>query len=286
MEFLEKKGRTTIVVSINGRSEAVIGLSDTAREEAAVVIATLQKDLGVKPFMLTGDNARTAQAIASEIGIPPENVISDVLPEGKVDCIKKLQGLGEIVAMVGDGVNDSPAIVQADVGIAIGAGTDIAIETAGIVLMNSKLTDVLVAIDLSKTVFSRIKMNFVWALGYNTLAIPIAAGVLYPAIQMAMPPFMAAVAMILSSISVLISSLLLRLYRVKSYSYQIENEHITASGDIEAGLESLKREGTSNSDRGNETYLIYPGCTTQWQKPCSCPPNTCKCGNGCCAVSP
>ena len=191
MELLEKRGQTSIVISVDGRSEAVLGLIDKAREEAVQVVKLLSNSLGVKVYMLTGDNERTAKVIAKKIGIHPRNIVSDVLPEGKVACIKKLQEQGESVAMIGDGVNDSPAMAQADVGIAIGAGTDVAIETAGIVLMNSKLSDVVIAIDFSRKVMNRIKLNFVWALGYNTLAIPIAAGTLYPVLQMALPPFMA-----------------------------------------------------------------------------------------------
>ena len=191
MEVLEKRGQTSIVISVNGRSEAVLGLIDKSRDEASQVVKSLRYGMGVKVFMLTGDNERTAKVIAKKIGIDPRNVVSDVLPEGKVACIKKLQEKGECVAMIGDGVNDSPAMAQADVGLAIGAGTDVAIETAGIVLMNSKLSDVVVAFDFSRKVMTRIKLNFLWALGYNTLSIPIAAGTLYPVIQMALPPFMA-----------------------------------------------------------------------------------------------
>jgi len=308
MEYLESKGQTAIVVSINGSTEAVLGLIDKAREESALVIDWLQRVMGIKTFMLTGDNGRTASVIASEIGIPPNNVISDVLPEGKVDCIKRLQDQGECVAMIGDGVNDSPAMAQADVGIAIGAGTDVAIETAGIVLINSKLTDAIVAIDLSRKVFSRIKLNFVWALGYNTLAIPIAAGALYPAIQMAMPPFMAAIAMILSSLSVLASSLLLNLYKVPTF----EQEILPESNVVINFFKKNSMRAVENSSRcqcmsigqsclcnpsicrctgcnvhsnnaivDGFSKIRYPGCGEMWQKECQCKEN-CKCGPSCC----
>merc|ERR1712038_776352 len=278
MEFLERSGQTAIVVSINGRSEAVVGLIDKAREESALVIAALLDEMGIKSCMLTGDNARTAQVVASEIGIPSTRVISDVLPEGKVDCIKRLQAEGECVAMIGDGVNDSPAMAQADVGIAIGAGTDVAIETAGIVLMNSKLTDVLVAFDLSRTVFSRIKLNFIWALGYNSMAIPIAMGLLYPALQMALPPFMVAVAMILSSLSVLTSSLLLNFYKYKGKHTMSLNDEKTETqtkpsvvlGDIESGQIMVY----------GSTEVSMMCQSMKAGQACSCPPSTCKCA-GC-----
>ncbi len=312
MEFLEKRGQTAIVVSVDGHSEAVVGLIDKAREESALVIATLRDKMGIKTYMLTGDNRRTARVVASDIGIHPDYVISDVLPEGKVECIKLLQERGENVAMIGDGVNDSPALAQANVGIAIGAGTDVAIETAGIVLMNSKLTDVLIAIDLSRKVFNRIKLNFVWALGYNTLAIPIAAGALYPVLQMALPPFMAAVAMILSSLSVLTSSLLLNLYKVDKHSFSntfpekpsaiLEDDDsgkvmIYASAEVASMCKSMQEGGMclcppeschcqgcvihkKEIDRRSNN-LIYPGCSELWKNECNCQP--CQCGVSCCS---
>ncbi len=271
MEYLEDQGQTAVVCSIGGQSEAIFGLRDNARDESKLVVQRLLADMGIKAFMLTGDNHRTAQVVAADIGIPPEHVIADVLPEGKVDCIKKLQERGEIVAMVGDGVNDSPAMAQAEVGIAIGAGTDVAIETAGIVLVNSNLTDVLAAIDLSRTVFNRIKLNFVWALGYNTLTIPVAAGALYPFMHVILPPYMAAVAMIMSSLSVLTSSLLLNLYKVKDYTSEYEIE--SAARQIEVYNSAEVSEMSSS--------LIYPGCGMMWGKGCTCTPETCKCGISC-----
>ena len=324
MEVLEKRGQTSIVLSVDGRSEAVLGLIDKARDDALRVVQALRYGMGVKVFMLTGDNERTAKVIARKIGIDPRNVVSDVLPEGKVACIKKLQEMGECVAMIGDGVNDSPAMAQADVGLAIGAGTDVAIETAGIVLMNSKLCDVVVAIDFSRKVMTRIKLNFVWALGYNTLAIPIAAGTLYPVIQMALPPFMAgksfaltfptnqnmtifsltyhfpAIAMILSSLSVLISSLLLNTYKPPD----IEKEYMSkVTVEAEEEFNEIKREfqcssmknGTtcccSPSDCGcsgcehNSTERgghvpFYPGCGQLWDSTCSCL-KPCTCSSAC-----
>ncbi len=152
MEYLENMGQTAVTVSIDGQSEAVIGIMDQAKDEAALTVNVLQHAFGINVHLLTGDNIRTASAVARDIGIPSTNVIAEVLPADKVEYIKRLRKEGERVAMVGDGINDSPALAEADVGIAIGAGTQIAIESGGIVLVNSKLTDLLSAIDLAKTI--------------------------------------------------------------------------------------------------------------------------------------
>ena len=219
--------------------------------------------------MLTGDNVRTARVVAADIGIPSANVIADVLPEGKVDCIKRLQQEeGECVAMIGDGINDSPALAQADVGIAIGAGTDVAVETASIVLVNSKLIDVVLAIDLARTIYNRIRWNFVWALGYNSLAIPIAAGILYPAIYFALPPYMAALAMALSSVSVLVSSLLLNRYKAP----QFEKKYGRALRRGELGLEEV------NMTHRRRFVTVVVQCEAMLRKlPCACSPVDCAC---------
>ena len=161
--------QTAVVISINGKSEAVVGIIDHAKEEAALTVNVLQHVLGIQVFMLTGDNVRTANAVARDVGIKATNVVADVLPSEKILFVKRLREDGGRVAMVGDGVNDSPALAEADVGIAIGSGTQIAHEAAGIVLVNSKLTDLLVAIDLSRTIYGRIRLNFYWALGESVL---------------------------------------------------------------------------------------------------------------------
>lgn len=161
--------------------------------------------------MLTGDNTRTAQAIAGQAGI--SRVFAQVLPKDKADKVRELQDQGLVVAMVGDGINDSPALAQADVGIAIGGGTDIAIESASIVLLKSDLRDVLTSIDISSKTFSRIKLNFCMAFGYNLVALPFAAGVFFPLIKVALPPWGAGLAMACSSVSVVLSSLQLKFYK-------------------------------------------------------------------------
>jgi len=270
MEYLEKKGQTSITVSIDSQTEAVIGLIDKARDEASVVVNVLMHAMGIKVFMLTGDNIRTATVVAQDIGIPSSSVIADVLPQGKVDCVRRLQAQGEHVAMIGDGVNDSPAIAQADVGIAIGAGTDVAIETANVVLMNSKLTDVVTTIDLSRTIFRRIQLNFVWALGYNTLALPIAGGVLYPVIKVVLPPFVAGIAMALSSLSVLASSLLLNRY----VPPKIDKWY---GRDLRRGTLGLEMVSVSSALNRTEKRIPVQCEGMEQGRGCNCSPDTCKC---------
>ncbi|XP_045826846.1 copper-transporting ATPase RAN1-like [Trifolium pratense] len=207
---LEESAKTGILVACDGILIGVMGVADSLKREAFVVIEGLQK-MGITPVMVTGDNWRTARAVAKEVGI--RDVRAEVMPAGKADVVRSFQKDGSIVAMVGDGINDSPALAAADVGMAIGAGTDIAIEAANYVLMRDNLEDVITAIDLSKKTFSRIRLNYVFAMAYNIIAVPVAAGVLFPSLGIKLPPWVAGACMALSSVSVVCSSLLLRRYR-------------------------------------------------------------------------
>ncbi len=200
---LESEGKTVMLVGVNGSKLAgLIAVADTLKKNSAEAVSRLGA-MGVDVYMITGDNRRTAEAIAAQVGIPADRVLAEVLPEHKAEEVSKLQAAGRIVAMVGDGINDTPALAQADVGIAMGAGTDVAMETGGIVLMKNDLRDVVTAIELSRATIRKIHQNFFWALGYNTLGIPVAAlGLLRPEL--------AGAAMALSSVSVVTSSLLLR----------------------------------------------------------------------------
>ncbi|KAJ0105450.1 hypothetical protein Patl1_17754 [Pistacia atlantica] len=206
----EAMAQTGILVSIDGELTGVLAISDPLKPGAYEAISIL-KSMDVKSIMVTGDNWGTARSIANEVGI--ETVIAEAKPDEKAEKVKELQASGYTVAMVGDGINDSPALVAADVGMAIGAGTDIAIEAADIVLMKSNLEDVITAIDLSRKTFSRIRLNYIWALGYNLLGIPIAAGALFPSIRFRLPPWIAGAAMAASSVSVVCCSLLLKYYK-------------------------------------------------------------------------
>jgi len=206
---LQEKGRSAMLVAIDGKVAGVIGVADVVKESAPVVIAELKK-MGIEIVMMTGDNRRTAEVIASQLGI--EIVLSEVLPEDKAKEVMQLQKEGKIVAMVGDGVNDAPALAQANVGIAIGSGTDVAIETGEIVLIRNDLTDVVAAIQLSKRTMQKIRQNLFWAFGYNSAGIPIAAGVLFPPFGILLSPIIAAGAMAMSSVSVVTNAALLKSY--------------------------------------------------------------------------
>jgi Cu+-exporting ATPase len=205
IEQLEGEGKTVMLTAIDGAAAGLIAVADTLKDNSKEAVARLTK-MGVQVYMITGDNRRTAEAIASQAGIAPDHVLAEVLPENKAEEVSKLQAKGLVTAMVGDGINDTPALAQADVGIAMGAGTDVAMETGGIVLIKNDLRDVVTAIELSKRTMRKIHQNFFWALGYNTLGIPVAAlGLLRPEL--------AGAAMALSSVSVVTSSLLLRRFK-------------------------------------------------------------------------
>ncbi|KAD4384246.1 hypothetical protein E3N88_24414 [Mikania micrantha] len=213
----ENLARTCVLVAIDGQIAGAVAVTDPVKPEASRVVSYLQS-MNIKTVMVTGDNRSTATAIATEIGIEIENVFAETDPLGKVDRIKEFQANGMIVAMVGDGINDSPALVAANIGMAIGAGTDVAIEAADVVLVKSSLEDVITAIDLSKKTINRIHVNYVWALGYNVLGVPVAAGVLFPFIGVRLPPWLAGACMAASSVSVVCSSLLLQTYK-KPFAY-------------------------------------------------------------------
>ncbi|KAL8129325.1 hypothetical protein V2J09_018480 [Rumex salicifolius] len=201
---------TTVLVAIDGKIAGAFSSTDPVKPEAAKVISFL-KSMHITSIIVTGDNWATATAIARVVGV--NKVFAETDPVGKADKIKELQMGGMTVAMVGDGINDSPALAAADVGMAIGAGTNVAIEAADVVLMKSNLEDVITAIDLSRKTMSRIQINYVWALGYNILVLPVAAGILFPFTGIRVPPWLAGACMAASSLSVVCSSLLLQSYK-------------------------------------------------------------------------
>jgi Cu+-exporting ATPase len=207
--LLEKDGKTAVLVATGGEFAGVIAIADPLKETSSRAVAGL-KAMGISVAMITGDNQRTADAIAARTGIG--TVIAGVLPAGKDEEVRKLQGKGEVVAFVGDGINDAPALARADVGIAIGSGTDVAIESGDIVLIRDDLLDAVAAIQLSRKVMGRIKGNLFWAFAYNAALIPVAAGVLYPAFGITFRPELAALAMAASSVTVVSLSLLLKTY--------------------------------------------------------------------------
>ncbi|NLY61079.1 MAG: copper-translocating P-type ATPase [Clostridiales bacterium] len=209
-ENLAQEGKTPMYIAIDGKLAGIIAVADILKDSSYDAIKALHK-LGLEVVMITGDNQRTAQAIAKQVGI--DKVLADVLPQDKANEVKKLQEQGKKVAMVGDGINDAPALAQADIGIAIGSGTDVAMESADIVLMRSDLIDVSTAIELSKRTITNIKQNLFWAFAYNTAGIPIAAGLLHILGGPLLNPMIAAAAMAFSSVSVVSNALRLKRFK-------------------------------------------------------------------------
>ena len=210
-EELASTGRTAVLVAVDGTAAGVIALADAVRETAAAAVAALHES-GIEVVMMTGDNEATAQRIASQLGI--DTVIAEVLPGDKSAKVAELQAFGKRVAMVGDGVNDAPALAQADLGIAIGAGTDVAIEAADVVLMRSDPLDVPVALRIGKGTLRKMRQNLGWAIGYNVIALPIAAGVFFPSLGIRLSPEIAAISMSGSSVIVAVNALLLKRLRL------------------------------------------------------------------------
>jgi Cu+-exporting ATPase len=206
---MERDGKTGVIIAVGGGVAGVIGISDTLKDHSKEAVSELAR-MGIRVAMITGDNEKTASAIARQIGI--ERVIAQVLPQDKANEVKRLQQKGEVVAFVGDGINDAPALAQSDVGIAIGSGTDVAIETGDLVLLKDDPLDAVAGIQLSRKVMTRIKQNIFWAFAYNSVLIPVAAGVLYPFTGYTFKPELGALAMALSSVTVISLSLLLKSY--------------------------------------------------------------------------
>jgi Cu+-exporting ATPase len=206
------RGATPLFVALDGRPAGVLALADTIKPGSRAAIAELRR-MGLRVAMITGDHAPTAAAVALEAGIDPTLVLAEVLPADKAGHVKRLQASGQRVGMVGDGINDAPALAQADVGMAMGTGTDVAIEAADVTLVRGDLGAVVDAIALSRATMRTIRQNLFWAFAYNTLGIPIAAGALYPLTGWLLSPILASAAMAFSSVSVVTNSLRLRSVR-------------------------------------------------------------------------
>ena len=217
---LEGEGKTTVLVAVNDNLSGIIAVADTLKDNAPKAIAELKK-MGLQVAMITGDNHKTANAIANQIGI--EKVLAEVLPQDKSAEVKRLQDEGEVVSFIGDGINDAPALAQADVGIAIGSGTDVAIESGEIVLIKDDLLNAVAGVQLSRKVMGRIKLNLFWAFAYNVVLIPVAAGLLYPTFGIIFRPEYAGLAMALSSVTVVSLSLMLRGYLPPAKDLNITN---------------------------------------------------------------
>ena len=243
-EALAEDGKTPLYFAREGRLLGLIAVADVVKPTSAQAVAELSA-MGIEVVMLTGDNERTAEAIRRQVGV--DRVVAEVLPQDKEREIRRLQEGGKKVAMVGDGINDAPALARADVGIAIGVGTDVAIESADIVLMRSDLLDVSTAVQLSRAVIRNIKQNLFWAFFYNAIGIPIAAGVFYPAFHLKMNPMLGALAMSFSSVFVVSNALRLRWFNAKHAAPQ------ERSSSPHGGAEIASSEQTANEEKGETT---------------------------------
>lgn len=260
LKELEQQGKTATLIAIDNKLSGIIAMADVVKENAAEAIKTL-KDNGIEIVMLTGDNEKTAKAIASQLGI--DRVIAEVLPQQKEEIVRKLKNEGKIVAMVGDGINDAPALAAADLGIAIGSGTDVAKETGGIILIKNDLRDVVTAIELGKKTVAKIKQNLFWAFAYNTALIPVAAGALVPAFGpeiYSFLPFLAAGAMATSSATVVGNSLLLTRYEPKIRESSNADRKVPVKRSQEKVQHVEKSPVDENVHSGNANTVIDPIC--------------------------
>jgi len=278
-ERLRNEGKTVMYLGTDGKVEGIIALADTLKPDAAASVKALQ-DMDAEVVMVTGDNSRTAEAIAHEAGI--NRVLAEVLPENKAEEVKKLQEQGRIVAMVGDGINDAPALAQADVGIAIGTGTDVAMETGDITLISGDLGGIATAISLSKRTVRTIKQNLFWAFAYNTVLIPVAAGVLYLAFRNGgvpsglhfilgdygfLNPILAAAAMALSSITVVTNSLRLKRYKpVKIESNSGGNTMAKVTDPVCKMVIEESTAAATSEYKGKKYYFCAQGCKIAFDK--------------------
>ena len=248
-EALAEDGKTPLYFALDGKLIGLIAVADIVKPTSAQAIAELS-NMGIEVVMLTGDNAKTAEAIRRQVGVCLHHA-AVALPQDKEREIRRLQESGKKVAMVGDGINDAPALARADVGIAIGAGTDVAIESADIVLMRSDLLDVSTAVQLSRAVIRNIKQNLFWAFFYNAIGIPIAAGVFYPAFQLKMNPMLGALAMSFSSVFVVSNALRLRWFKAKHTAAAPK----TVSSPSDRGVEIANSHTMASNNEKGETNM-------------------------------
>jgi Cu+-exporting ATPase len=259
-DALARDGKTPMLVAIGGRAAGVVGVADTLKDGSAAAIDALVAR-GIDVVMMTGDNRVTAAAIARDVGV--RRVVAEVMPEHKAREVQRLQAEGRVVAMVGDGINDAPALAQADVGAAIGTGTDVAIEAADITLISGNLAGLVTAIDLSRATMRNIRQNLGFAFGYNAIGIPIAAGALYPTFGVLLSPMIAAAAMALSSLSVVMNSQRLRRFSPGTSYSTAPSTRTWTDPIITVGGEEPKLEGHAMSHSHEETAhatVIDPVC--------------------------
>ncbi|MHA2281124.1 MAG: heavy metal translocating P-type ATPase [Promethearchaeota archaeon] len=267
-EEFQQQGITTILISINNVVRGIIGISDKMKDQAPYALDKL-RDMGIEIYMITGDNMQTALSIGHQLKFDESHILAEVLPNDKALNIQKLQQSGEerIVGMVGDGINDAPALAQADVGIAIGSGTDVAIETADVVLMRGDVRNVVSAINLSKKTYRKMITNLFWAFIYNIIGLPLAAGVLYGLFGLFLPPYLAAIFMATSSVSVVLNALLLKRYEPKT-PQQIAEEKLLIEEKVMdpiCGMEIIPSRSIEYKYNGDKYYFCSASCEHEFK---------------------